>query len=86
MIDAEAFKLMHGRDDDPITQSELSSDEYKSDKPPSNAFTLLLPPTIKGYGFHNKKWSMFTRSSGHMNANRNHRYTARGTYPGYQME
>jgi len=86
MVDAEAFKLMHGRDDDPITQSELSIDELKSDKPPSDAFTLMLPPTIKGYGFHNKKWSMFTEPFGHMNVNHDHRYSARETYTGYQVE
>jgi len=61
MVDAEAWKLMHGRDNDPTTQSELSSEELENDEPPGGAFTLMLPPTIKGYGFHNKKWSMFTK-------------------------
>ncbi|KAI4616840.1 hypothetical protein J4E83_006421 [Alternaria metachromatica] len=57
MVDAEAWKLMHGRDNDPTTQSELSSEELENDEPPGGAFTLMLPPTIKGYGFHNKKWN-----------------------------
>jgi len=83
MVDAEAWKLMHGRDNDPVTQSELSSDVLKDDEPPGGAFTLMLPATIKGYGFHNKKWSMFTRSLGNTNANRCSRYSARGTYTGH---
>ncbi|KAI4681791.1 uncharacterized protein J4E84_007387 [Alternaria hordeiaustralica] len=36
---------------------ELSSEELENDEPPGGAFTLMLPPTIKGYGFHNKKWN-----------------------------
>ena len=68
MVDAEAWKLMHGRDNDPTTQSELSSEELENDEPPGGAFTLMLPATIKGYGFHNKKWSRFTESFNHMTA------------------
>ncbi|KAI4629136.1 uncharacterized protein J4E87_003397 [Alternaria ethzedia] len=57
MVDAEAYKLMHGRDDDPTSKSGLSSEELKKDEPPGGAFTLMLPATMKGYGFHNKKWN-----------------------------
>lgn len=53
----EAYKLMHGSDDDPTTRNELSDDAMESDKPPSSSFTLMLPATIHGYGFHDKKWS-----------------------------
>ncbi|KAF2113908.1 P-loop containing nucleoside triphosphate hydrolase protein [Lophiotrema nucula] len=29
----------------------------RSEDPPAEPFVLLLPATIKGFGFHNKKWS-----------------------------
>ncbi|CAI9632725.1 unnamed protein product [Alternaria burnsii] len=58
MVDTEAYKLMHSRDDDPITKSELSDAVLESDVPPGGPFTLMLPATIKGYGFHNKKWNV----------------------------
>jgi hypothetical protein len=73
MVDMEAYKLMHGRDDDPTTQSELSNNELENDEPPSGAFTLMLPATIKGYGFHNKKWSKLKRSLRYTNTHPNHR-------------
>jgi hypothetical protein len=73
MVDMEAYKLMHGRDDDPTTQSELSNNELENDEPPSGAFTLMLPATIKGYGFHNKKWSKLKISLGYTNTHPNHR-------------
>ncbi|KAH8625779.1 hypothetical protein IG631_19658 [Alternaria alternata] len=52
----EAYKLMHGSDDDPTTRNELSDDAMESDEPPSSSFTLMLSATIHGYGFHDKKW------------------------------
>ena len=57
MVDMEAYKLMHGSDDDPTTRNELSDDAMESDEPPSGSFILMLPATIHGYGFHDKKWS-----------------------------
>jgi len=86
MVDAEAFKAMHGHDDDITTQSDLTNDELENDEPPSGAFTLMLPATIKGYGFHNKKWSMFINSLDQWNAKRHHRCLACGTYTGHPME
>jgi hypothetical protein len=48
---------MHGRDDDPPRQSELTDDVLGNDETPEDSFALLLPAIINGYGFHNKKWS-----------------------------
>jgi len=80
MVDAEAYKLMHGRDDDPTSKSGLSSEELKKDEPPGGAFTLMLPATMKGYGFHNKKWSTFIECLSHTSADHQHRYTTCGTH------
>jgi hypothetical protein len=32
--------------------------DMNSDEPPEGTFCTLLPPTMLGYGFHDKKWSM----------------------------
>lgn len=85
MVDTEAYKLMHSRDDDPITKSELSDAVLESDVPPGGPFTLMLPATIKGYGFHNKKWSMYTNIP--ISTNTKHpRCSNGGSHTGHQME
>ncbi|RYN29650.1 hypothetical protein AA0115_g5269 [Alternaria tenuissima] len=58
MVDMEAYRLMHGRDDELPRQSELTEDVLRNDEIPEGPFALLLPATIIGYGFHNKKWSV----------------------------
>ncbi|CAN9304631.1 unnamed protein product [Alternaria sp. RS040] len=58
MVDTEVYRLMHGRDDDPPRQSELTEDIFGNDEIPEGSFALLLPATINGYGFHNKKWNV----------------------------
>ena len=62
MVDTATYKEMHDSDEDPI-MSELSDEQLQSDEPPDGDFVLLLPHTIRGYGFHNKKWSKFDSSS-----------------------
>ncbi|RYN81405.1 hypothetical protein AA0120_g10146 [Alternaria tenuissima] len=58
MVDMEAYRLMHGRDDDPPRQSELTDVVLGNDEIPEGSFALILPATINGYGFHNKKWNV----------------------------
>jgi hypothetical protein len=38
----------------------LSIDVLEDDEPPGGSFTLMLPATIKDFGFHNNKWSEYT--------------------------
>jgi hypothetical protein len=64
MVDMNTYKLMHEEKDDdeeeakaPAPREELSDAEMYADAPPAEPFALLLPPSIRGYGFHNKKWS-----------------------------
>jgi SpoVK/Ycf46/Vps4 family AAA+-type ATPase len=61
MVDDKTYKLMHGDDDDEEVEDceELDEDSMRADDPPTEPFLLLLPATIRGYGFHNKKWSKF---------------------------
>jgi hypothetical protein len=59
MIDDTTYKLMHEDADDETADAreELDEDSTRADNPPAEPFVLLLPATIRGYGFHNKKWS-----------------------------
>jgi hypothetical protein len=59
MVDDTTYKLMHGDGDDEPDEDreELDEDSMRADDLPAEPFVLLLPATIRGYGFHNKKWS-----------------------------
>jgi hypothetical protein len=63
MIDFNTYRQMHPSK----SQQPLASDaemreqgvDMGSDDLPSEPFCILLPPTILGYGFHDKKWSEY---------------------------
>jgi hypothetical protein len=57
MVDTETYKLMHSNEDEQASRSSLSEEALQAPDPPEGSFALMLPPTIKGFGFHNKKWS-----------------------------
>ncbi|KAF2833898.1 P-loop containing nucleoside triphosphate hydrolase protein [Ophiobolus disseminans] len=60
MIDMTTYKLMHGDEGDeepPAPRNELPEHEMRAEVYPAEPFILLLPATVRGYGFHNKKWS-----------------------------
>lgn len=48
-----------GTDSDEVPGKELTEAELEKDQPPADPFALLLPPTIVGFRFHDKKWSQF---------------------------
>ena len=56
MVDTTTFKVMHEADEAPV-QDDLGEELMESDEAPAEPFLLLLPSNIRGYGFHNKKWS-----------------------------
>ncbi|KAK4167517.1 P-loop containing nucleoside triphosphate hydrolase [Cladorrhinum sp. PSN259] len=62
MVDVNAYRELHG--DDGSEADILSFREYlapelmDADEPPPGLFVQLLPPTIRGFGFHDKKWMM----------------------------
>lgn len=62
MIDTTTYKLMHGTEDEEpaADRVDLDEDTMRVDNVPAEPFVLLLPATIRGYGFHNKKWSKCT--------------------------
>jgi hypothetical protein len=55
MVDIGTYRQMHP---DAISVHE-ESDVIRVDgiTPPEGSFLFILPPTIRGYGFHDKKWS-----------------------------
>lgn len=62
MIDMNAYRELHGDGSPTYTRSVQEPFDLKlivGDEPPPGHFLLLLPPTIKGFGFHDKKWSMY---------------------------
>jgi hypothetical protein len=61
MIDFNTYRQMHPSK---FTQPLASDAEMReqgvdmsSNDPPSEPFCILLPATMSGYGFHDKKWS-----------------------------
>jgi hypothetical protein len=60
MIDMGTYRLMHGSEDIESTREELFESAMQADEPPEETFLLLLPALMKGFGFHDKKWSMST--------------------------
>lgn len=54
---------MHEQDEEPSEHDTLADDLMNAEQPPPEPFTLLLPARIRGYGFHNKKWSAFNSYS-----------------------
>ncbi|KAH7131854.1 AAA family ATPase [Dendryphion nanum] len=59
MIDTATYNLVHSENEVPI-HYDLSDEEFQSESSPEDPFLLLLPPTIKGFGFQNKKWTTLT--------------------------
>jgi hypothetical protein len=57
MVDIATCKLMHGDEESAEDRTELDEDAMRNDDVPAEPFALLLPAFIRGYGFHNKKWS-----------------------------
>lgn len=57
MIDMNTYKVMHGDEEGSNPRDELPENEMRAETLPAEPFVLLLPATIRGYGFHNKKWS-----------------------------
>lgn len=63
MIDTMTYRTLHKHDED-FVRGDLDGHAMLSDDPPEATqypyFVLLLPVEIKGFGFHNKKWSKLT--------------------------
>jgi hypothetical protein len=60
MIDYRTYRQMHpdGFKRPPLTIEEMKETgiDFDDDEPPSDLFCLLLPSTMSGYAFHDKRW------------------------------
>jgi hypothetical protein len=60
MIDLRMYKKMHPESADATEQARTYEQSIDGmEDPPEDPFLLLLPATIRGYRFHDKKWSAF---------------------------
>jgi hypothetical protein len=57
MIDIAPYRQLHPDAFPPPQNDDTELDATNRESPPEDHFILLLPATIRGYGFHDKKWS-----------------------------
>lgn len=63
MVDIETYKQMHPESINSREESDVIN--VDDEKLPEGNFLYVLPSTIRGYGFHDKKWSKHRTNSGH---------------------
>ena len=86
MVDANTYKLLHPSNAPHEPGEELDSAVMESHKTPEYPFLYLLPSTIEGYGFHDKKWSKTDHVRCVITANVSHRRTPGATNHRCAME
>lgn len=60
MVDMKTYQLLHASNvEEPAENDTLSAEEMRDEHPPGSDFCLLLPATVLGYGFHDKKWRTY---------------------------
>jgi hypothetical protein len=61
MLDYESYREMHQKDEEEESNRPGDLDEEllgpNEPEPPNDAFLLLLPARMHGFGLHDKKWS-----------------------------
>ncbi|KAF2498989.1 P-loop containing nucleoside triphosphate hydrolase protein, partial [Lophium mytilinum] len=60
MIDIATYRQLHLDAFSSPQNDETELDATDLEEPPEGPFLLLLPATIRGYGFHDKKWKMLS--------------------------
>jgi hypothetical protein len=57
MVGFETYWQMHSSKGNAASKIDhLGTKAFEKDSPPNDPFLLLLPNSILGYGFHDKKW------------------------------
>ncbi|KAL2799686.1 P-loop containing nucleoside triphosphate hydrolase protein [Aspergillus keveii] len=59
MVDSRIYHHVHSESTPEAGRHYLSKDEHDQEQPPDQPFQILLPATIPGFGFHDKKWISF---------------------------
>jgi hypothetical protein len=60
MVDMNMYRQMHSVEAGPPQRDDLGPEAFEREDPPSETFLLLLQTTIQGFGFQDKKWSMYS--------------------------
>ena len=50
------YRELHPEEDALETREYISDEQMESDEPPAGDFLLVLPVTVHGFGFQDKKW------------------------------
>lgn len=54
MVDMLTYEQIHPAGQTP--ERQYGGPDVEDENPPEGPFLLLLPATIRGFGFHDKKW------------------------------
>jgi len=58
MIDLSTYRKMHPESADDTESTRIYQEGIERlEDPPTDPFLILLPATIRGFRFHDKKWS-----------------------------
>jgi hypothetical protein len=58
MIDLSTYRKMHPGSEEGTRNTRVYQEGVEDlEEPPENPFLILLPATIRGFRFHDKKWS-----------------------------
>ncbi|KAJ6024683.1 ATPase AAA-type core [Penicillium herquei] len=62
MVDMVTYKQLHSGSEESDEREYLSDATMNSDNPPDGNLLLLLPATVHGFGFQDKKWRLLSVS------------------------
>jgi hypothetical protein len=57
MVDMATYRELHDDKDSTDDREYLSEELMEGENPPGGDFLLLLPASVHGFGFQDKKWS-----------------------------
>lgn len=77
MVDMDTYRSTQNIGDDMLEDGEFLDDVLESDEIPQGSLALLLPSTIIGYGFHNRKWGKLMKPPSRTASDEKHRYPPR---------
>ncbi|KGO38601.1 ATPase, AAA-type, core [Penicillium expansum] len=58
MVDMATYRELHPEEHAPEEPEYLNNETMRAEEPPDDQFLLLLPITVHGFGFQDKKWRL----------------------------
>jgi hypothetical protein len=78
MVDILTYEQIHPAGQTP--ERQYGGPDVEDEEPPEDHFLLLLPATIRGFGFHDKKWRKHSIQNALMLRLTSHRNTPSGAH------